>query len=207
MIFEQYQHRPANLYKWSATPDHWLYSGELFWYQGETNASRAAAYNYLFPLLIRALGVSTGTKETSPFYWAQLADFTKELPKPQQNSLVGELREAQTNGCLAPKYRAGCVIIDIGEGRDIHPRNKRTVADRLICHALSKDYGFKIASEKPAFFDMLIMDDRVIGVTFEHVSSGGLYAFDVPEVMRLDTGADGVSLPEQKPVSKVSIKW
>lgn len=184
------QHRPANLYNGVLHPIIGYGIRGVIWYQGETNASRAAAYNYLFPLLIRTWREHWDQGDF-PFYWAQLADFTKELPKPQQNSWWGELREAQTNTLSLPNT-GQAVIIDIGEGRDIHPRNKRTVADRLARHALSKDYGFKIASESPLFSDMLIMDDRVT-VTFEHVSSGGLYAFDVPEVRGFDiAGADGV---------------
>ena len=42
-----------------------------------------------------------------------------------------------------------CVIIDLGEGKDIHPKNKHDVAARLVRWALAKDYGMKIAVSQP----------------------------------------------------------
>ena len=73
------------------------------------------------------------------------------------------------------------MIIDAGEGRDIHPRNKRVVGDRLARHALAKTYGLGIASESPRFVSMEIKDGMAT-LDFDHVSNGGLYAFDVEEV-------------------------
>ena len=42
-----------------------------------------------------------------------------------------ELREAQTMTMDRLKNTGEAVIIDVGEGRDIHPRDKQTVAKRL----------------------------------------------------------------------------
>jgi sialate O-acetylesterase len=125
-----------------------------------------------------------------PFYWVQLADFTNEQVEPQINSWWAELREAQTNTLSLPNT-GQAVIIDIGEGRDIHPRNKRVVGDRLARHALAKDYDMDIASESPRIAQMEIQASAIT-VTFDHVSSGGLYAFDVEEVQGFAiAGADG----------------
>ncbi len=184
------QHRPANLYNGVLHPLIGYGIRGVIWYQGETNASRAAAYNHLFPLMIETWRKDWG-QGNFPFYWVQLADFTKELDEPQQNSWWAELREAQTNTLSLPNT-GQAVIIDIGEGRDIHPRNKRTVGDRLARHALTKNYGFKIACESPRYASMQIQNQKVV-VSFDHVSDGGLYAFDVAEVLGFDiAGADGV---------------
>jgi sialate O-acetylesterase len=184
------QHRPANLYNGVLHPIIGYGIRGAIWYQGETNSGRAANYNHLFPLMINTWR-DHWKQGDFPFYWVQLADFSKELPDPQQNSWWAELREAQTNTLSLPNT-GQAVIIDIGEGRDIHPRNKRTVGDRLARHALAKDYGFNIASESPRYSKMEISGGKV-HVTFDHVSAGGLYAFDVPEVKGFDiAGADGV---------------
>ena len=184
------QHRPANLYNGVLHPIIGYGIRGAIWYQGESNAGRAAAYNQLFPLMISTWR-DHWEQGDFPFYWVQLADFGKEQAEPQQNSSWAELREAQTNTLALPNT-GQAVIIDIGEGRDIHPRNKRTVGDRLARHALAKDYGYNIASESPRFSGMRIENGEAI-VTFDHVSAGGLYAFDVPEVKGFAiAGSDGV---------------
>jgi sialate O-acetylesterase len=115
-----------------------------------------------------------------PFYWAQLTYFQKEATDPNADSWWARLREAQTMTRSLPNT-GEAVIIDVGEGRDIHPRDKQTVADRLVRHALSKDYGFDMASDSPRFTSMELDGNSAI-VTFDSVSRAGLRAFDVSEV-------------------------
>lgn len=184
------QGRPANLYNGVLHPIIGYGMRGVIWYQGESNAARAEQYAHLFPLMI-----STWREQWQqgdfPFYWSQLADFTAELEGAQQESWWAELREAQTKTLDLPNT-GQAVIIDCGEGRDIHPRNKRTVADRLVRHALAKTYGYNLACESPRFAELTLRDAGV-EVRFEHVSSGGLYAFDVAAVKGFDlAGADGI---------------
>jgi sialate O-acetylesterase len=183
------QHRPANLYNGVLHPIIGYGMRGVIWYQGESNASRSEQYAHLFPLLISAWR-EQWQQGDFPFYWAQLADFTAELEGAQQESWWAQLREAQTQTLDLPNT-GQAVIIDIGEGREIHPRNKRTVADRLVRHALAKTYGYDLACESPRFAELTLCDAGV-EVRFEHVSSGGLYAFDVAAVKGFDlAGADG----------------
>ncbi len=58
-----------------------------------------------------------------PFYWVQLADFLDERTEPGESAWA-ELHEAQTLTMKKLPHTGEAVIIDIGEGRDIHPRNK-----------------------------------------------------------------------------------
>ena len=85
-----------------------------------------------------------------PFYWVQLADYKPELPEPGDSDWA-ELRESQTKTQNVIKNGGQAVIIDIGEGKDIHPTNKRDVAERLVRWALAKDYGIKIPFRSPEF--------------------------------------------------------
>ena len=77
-----------------------------------------------------------------PFYWVQLADYGPEVDEPGDNSWA-ELRDAQTRSMDVLKNSGQAVIIDIGEGRDIHPRDKHTVASRLTRWPLARDYGYR----------------------------------------------------------------
>lgn len=71
------------------------------------------------------------------------------------------------------------VIIDTGEGKDIHPKNKYDVARRLARWALANEYGFDIPFRSPQFKSMEIRGQEVI-LTFEHIGAGWR-PFDVPD--------------------------
>lgn len=172
------QHRPANLYNGVLHPLIGYGIRGVIWYQGESNAGRAKDYGHLFPLMISTWREHWGQGDF-PFYWVQLADFNKEQALPVDSGWA-LLREAQTSTLSLPNT-GQAVIIDAGEGRDIHPRDKRVVGDRLARHALAKTYGLKVASESPRFASMKVKDSTAT-LTFDHVSNQGLYAFDVAEV-------------------------
>ena len=86
-----------------------------------------------------------------------------------------ELREAQSNTLALPNT-GQAVIYDLGEGRDIHPRNKQIVGKRLARIALARDYGGKLAYQSPTFKAMEVKGDKA-HLTFDHVGST-LYTFD-----------------------------
>jgi sialate O-acetylesterase len=73
------------------------------------------------------------------------------------------------------------VIIDIGEGRDIHPRKKQRVATRLARWALAKDYGYDVMYQSPTYKSHSIEGNKVV-VKFKSVG-GQLYTFDQNEVV------------------------
>jgi sialate O-acetylesterase len=110
-----------------------------------------------------------------PFYWVQLADYLDEKPEPDQSAWA-ELREAQTMTLKLPKT-GEAVIIDLGEGKDIHPKNKQGVGKRLARWALARDYGVGVAFQSPTYKSMEKKDGKVV-LTFDHVA-GGFRPFDV----------------------------
>jgi sialate O-acetylesterase len=71
------------------------------------------------------------------------------------------------------------VIIDLGEGNNIHPRNKHDVAARLVRWALVKDYGMKLPYRSPEYKNMSIEGNKVT-LTFDTFGSS-LRSFDVAE--------------------------
>jgi sialate O-acetylesterase len=112
------------------------------------------------------------------FYWVQLADFMAEQPEPGESAWA-ELREAQTMTLSRLPNTGQAVIIDIGEGKDIHPRNKQDVAKRLARWALARDYGLSVSCQSPTYKGMGKADGKVV-LTFDHAGSG-LRTFDVGE--------------------------
>ena len=172
------QHRPGNLWAGVLNPTIGYGIRGAIWYQGESNAGRAYQYDDLFGLMITEWRKAWGQGDF-PFYWVQLADYKDEVDAPAESDWA-ELREAQSNTLALPNT-GQAVIYDLGEGRDIHPRDKQNVAKRLARIALARDYGGKLAYLNPTFKSMEIKGEKAI-LTFDHVGST-LYSFDRKDVV------------------------
>jgi sialate O-acetylesterase len=141
------------------------------WYQGEANSAAAKAINYQYqlPLLISDWRSRWGSD--FPFAWVQLPNFDggelRDWPM---------MREAMLK-TLKVKNTGMAIAIDIGEPKDIHPKNKQEVGRRLGLWALGSVYGQKVASISgplPAGHD--IRGSEVV-LKFKH-TDGGLVAKD-----------------------------
>ncbi len=145
------------------------------WYQGESNAGPADAYQYreLFPKMIRDWRERWNVGEF-PFLFVQLANFMAEDDQPAESDWA-VLRESQS-ATLAVPNTAQAVIIDIGDAADIHPRNKQDVGLRLSLAARKLAYGEDVVYSGPVFKSQEIMKQKV-ALTFDHIG-GGLKAKD-----------------------------
>jgi sialate O-acetylesterase len=168
--------RPGNIFAGVVHPTLGYGIKGVIWYQGESNASRAHEYATLFPFMIEQWR-KEWKQGDFPFYWVQLADFQQERAAPG-DSAWAELRESQTKTMKLPNT-GQAVIIDIGEGRDIHPKNKRDVAARLVRWALAKDYGMDFKYRSPEFKSLKIQGSKAV-VTLDCFGSA-LRPFDVQE--------------------------
>ena len=101
-----------------------------------------------------------------------------ERPAPGDSNWA-ELRETQTKTMRLPNT-GQAVIIDLGEARDIHPRNKYDVASRLVRWALVKDYGLKLPYRSPEL-KSATFNGQTATITIDCFGSS-LRAFDVTEV-------------------------
>jgi sialate O-acetylesterase len=166
--------RPGNIFAGMVHPTLGYGLKGVIWYQGESNAGRAFEHADLFPFLIEQWRKEWGQGDFS-FYWVQLADFRPEKPAPGESDWA-ELRETQTKTQkLANTGQA--VIIDLGEGKDIHPRNKHDVAARLVRWALVKDYGLTMPYHSPEYKSVQFEGNKAM-VTLDCFGST-LRAFDV----------------------------
>ncbi len=168
--------RPGNIFAGVVNPTLGYGIRGVIWYQGESNAGRAYEYATLFPFLIEQWRKEQGQGDF-PFYWVQLADYMAEKPEPGESAWA-ELRESQTKTLSLPNT-GQAVIIDLGEGDNIHPKNKYAVASRLVRWALAKDYGFNFPYRSPEFKSMETEGSK-LKLTFDCFGSS-LRAFDVPE--------------------------
>ncbi len=170
--------RPGNIFNGVLFPTLGYGIKGVVWYQGESNASRAYEYRELFPFMIEQWR-KEWKQGDFPFYWVQLADYLPEKPEPGDSNWA-ELREAQTLTMKLPNT-GQAVITDLGEGKDIHPKNKHDVAARLVRWALVKDYGLKFPYRSPEFKSLEINGNKAV-VTLDYFGSN-LRPFDVAEAI------------------------
>jgi len=143
----------------------------VIWYQGESNAPRAEQYRKLFPAMIRDWR-KQWKQGDFPFLFVQLANYGNGKPNPTEpaDSQWAELREAQTLALTAVPNTAMAVIIDIGENKDIHPKNKQDVGKRLALGAQKLAYRkYDIAYSGPIYRDMKVEGNRV-RIRFDHAN-------------------------------------
>ena len=160
------------------------------WYQGESNEARAQQYGILLPAMIKAWRERWGEGDF-PFGIVQLPNYrdAKDAPADEQWS---HLREAQRLTALSVPKTGLIVTIDIGEARDIHPKNKLDVGKRMARWALADVYQQKLVKSGPVFQKAEVNGSRMI-VTFAEAGSG----------LKLRSGAK----PEEFAIAGADHKW
>ncbi len=187
--------RPGNIHAGVLSPSIGYGIRGVIWYQGESNAGRAHQYRTLFPFMIASWREEWGIGDF-PFYWVQLADYRAEKAEPGESDWA-ELREAQTMTMKALPNTGEAVIIDIGEGKDIHPKNKQDVARRLARWALTETYKLPgIVCRSPVYRNME-KDGTMLVLSFEGMSDiKDWRPFDVAEPVGFTiAGADRKFVP------------
>jgi sialate O-acetylesterase len=165
---------PALLYNAMINPlIHFPIKGAI-WYQGENNASRAFQYRKAFPLMITDWR-KQWKEGDFPFYFVQLAGFNAGNGNSKNGSSWAELREAQAHSLSLPNTGMA-VTMDIGEEKDIHPKNKQDVGKRLAAVALNKTYGKENVYNGPQYQSMKVEGNTVI-LSFNK-TGGDLYTND-----------------------------
>ena len=144
------------------------------WYQGEANAGRAYQYRKAFPLMINDWR-SRWKQGDFPFYFVQLTSWNANNGNSEKGSEWAELREAQTMTLSLPNTGMA-VTTDIGDAKDIHPKNKQDVGKRLAAIALNKTYGKNNVYTGPVYQSFKTEANK-IAISFDHIG-GGLLAKD-----------------------------
>ena len=139
----------------------------VLWYQGEANTSRAFEYRKTFPLMIESWRKEW--KDDFQFLFVQLADFGSN-ESSNTGSDWAELREAQ-NLALRLPGTGMTVTTDIGDPKDIHPKNKQDVGRRLAAIALNEVYGFPQTSHGPVYDSVTFANSNAI-LYFKSIGKG-----------------------------------
>jgi sialate O-acetylesterase len=140
----------------------------MLWYQGEGNAGAPELYHRQLKALVtswRALWA-----DEVPFAWVQLPNFTS----PGEG--WPRIRESMMKTLELPKTGMA-ITIDLGDAKDIHPKNKQDVGKRLSLWALGTVYGKSVPAISGPLPAGATIDGDAITVSFKH-ANGGLKSMD-----------------------------
>lgn len=177
-------HTPTSLFNGMIAPVHPFAIRGAIWYQGESNRGAAHEYRSLFPAMITDWRTHWGYD--FPFYFVQIAPYTYGGDSGQ----TAELREAQLMTLDRVGNTGMVVTMDIGNPRDIHPRNKLDVGERLALWPLANVYGKTDLEFSGPLFESVEFHGRQARVHLSH--AGGLHSRGgVPKGFEV-AGDDGV---------------
>jgi sialate O-acetylesterase len=161
----------------------------VIWYQGEANTAptKSQFYQHQLPLLVKDWRSRWGQGEM-PFGWVQLPNYeasARDWPIVQEAMLKS----------LSVPNTGMAITIDIGEAKDIHPKNKQDVGKRLSLWALATVYGKDVPSSGP-LPEALQVRGREAVVSFKHAYEGLAAKGDELKGFEI-AGADGAWHPGQ----------
>jgi sialate O-acetylesterase len=129
--------RPFLLYNAMINPFKNLSIKGFCWYQGEGNRTERKTYTLATQKLIESWRKEFG-QGNLPFYYVQVAPYSWDIEDPSLNDYAF-FREAQEHVTKITNT-AMVISMDVGEAKDIHPKNKGPLGVRLAKTALNLTY-------------------------------------------------------------------
>lgn len=155
----------------------------FLWYQGESNVG-SHHYDHTLEALIKTWR-TLWNNDTLPFYFVQIAPY--QYKNDDESGVI--IRDAQRKVIDQVPNTAMVVISDVSTTDDIHPKNKKTVGERLAQIALKNNYNtYEGTISGPQFSSFEVEKNKVI-VHFKN--NNGLY-FTTKEKQFEIAGEDGV---------------
>lgn len=181
---------PATIYNGMIAPIVGYGNRGAIWYQGESNAGRGTASEYEELLGCMVADWRQRWGHDLSFYWVQLANFREPTTEPGAESDWVVVQDEMRRALKSIPKSGMAVINDIGDAKDIHPKNKHDVGARLARWALAQDYGKKeVIVSGPLYSGMEKKDGKVV-ISFDHAA--GIKTSDGKELARFEiAGADG----------------
>lgn len=138
----------------------------VIWYQGESNLGDGALYTDRMRALINGWR-QLWNEGDFPFYYVQIAPYNYG----NNPTVEAEFWEAQTAAQSIPNTGMA-VINDIGDLKDIHPKDKQDVGQRLALWALADTYQQPVAAVTGPVFQSMSVDGDKLRLTFTNAGRG-----------------------------------
>ena len=140
------------------------------WYQGCSNGGEGETYTEKTEMLVRGWREMWGYE--FPFYWVQLASFTAKTDDPKGGNGYALVRDAQRLALKRLNKTGMAVTLDVGNDKDIHPKAKVFVGERLAAWALKDEYGKDVVPSGPLFKEAKGLGTETVELSFDYVGSG-----------------------------------
>ena len=160
--------RPTGLYNGMVHPLVPYAIRGAIWYQGESNLKDGRHYHEKMKALINGWR-AVWDQGDFPFYFVQLAPF--QYGWADTPFALPQIWEAQTATLSVPNTGMA-VTTDIGNLRDIHPRNKQEVGRRLALWALAKTYDRGDVTCSGPLYKSMAVEANAIRLSFDFIGSG-----------------------------------
>jgi sialate O-acetylesterase len=135
----------------------------VIWYQGETNTQTLSRMTF-FLNIDRRLAGKVGY--TFPFYFVQLAPWM--YGREYEGVL---LQDAQRKAMKVP-FTGMVVTNDVGNPKDLHPKKKKEVGDRLALWALYHTYNLHQLEFSGPIYQTFQREGHSIRIYFEFTGDG-----------------------------------
>ena len=171
------------------------------WYQGESNVNNKTGPTYADKMKALIDGWRQVWGYDFPFYFVQIAPWSGRY----EEGRLPALWEYQVASLKIPG--TGMVVTtDLVENlKDIHPRNKLDVGNRLALWALAKDYGKSGLIYSGPLYKSMKVEGNKIRLSFAH-AGGGLKSRDGKPLDEFEiAGADGKFAPAEAAIDGTAI--
>lgn len=196
--------RPFLLYNAMINPLINLSINGICWYQGEANHFERESYTLVTQKLITTWRERFKQGEL-PFYYVQIAPFFHEKEDPKL-AFDAFFREAQEK--VSELNNTEMVsTMDVGEAKNLHPKDKHSIGLRLAAVALNRTYNKLNLPYQGPTYNYVLFDKKKAIVHFKpETLSGGLTTKDdKPAQFFYLAGADQVFYPADAEIQNGSI--
>lgn len=162
----------------------------VLWYQGEADDVHPQVYDAAMEAVIQSW--RTLWKEELPFLMMELAPFEGYGIFKAQNFALLRKKQEKIAASIPGVYLTN--IMDAGSAMDIHPKEKKTAAERMTLLALGKIYGEPLLCDAPEALTASRKGDR-IEIRFANSGSGLTWGKAEKNALRLT--ADGTAVKPQ----------
>ncbi len=138
------------------------------WYQGESNHGDGMAYVEKTKALVQGWR-TVWNKPDLPYYYVQIAPWPYGEEDPQR---LPTFWEAQAAIEKVIPHTGMAVIHDVGDVKDIHPKNKQEVGRRLALLALHETYGRQDTICRGPLFREMTVGPGTLRVIFDQAEGG-----------------------------------